>query len=84
MALDIHGYNCMACKFNFESFYGEIGKHFIEVHHIIPLTEVGERETNPETDLIVLCANCHRMVHRRKSITLSLKELKKHIRDRQP
>lgn len=83
MTLDIHGYNCMACNFNFESFYGEIGKNFIEVHHIIPLTEVGERETNPEIDLIVLCANCHRMVHRQKRITLSLKELKNHIRDRQ-
>lgn len=81
MALEIHGHDCMACKFNFESFYGEIGKNFIEVHHVIPLSEVGKRETNPETDLVVLCANCHRMVHRRKGICLSLDELKIHIKN---
>ena len=80
-AIRIHGYSCMSCSFNFEEFYGEIGKGFIEVHHIVPLSKAGKRETNPETDLIVLCANCHRMVHRQKRICLSLTELKNHIQD---
>ena len=80
MALDIHGYSCMACSFNFEQVYGTIGKGFIEVHHSVPLSQAGERKTNPETDLIVLCANCHQMVHRQEGICLSLDELKKHIR----
>lgn len=35
-----------------------------------------ETETNPETDLAVLCANCHRMVHRKKDVTLAIQELK--------
>ena len=78
-ALQLHGYDCMACGFNFERFYGYIGKHFIEVHHVIPLTKGGKRKTNPSTDLIVLCANCHRMVHRRKGICLSLEEIRNHI-----
>ena len=78
-ALDIHGYDCMACGFNFEEYYGEIGKGFIEVHHVVPLANAGKTETNPETDLVVLCANCHRMVHRRKGVCLSIQEIRKYI-----
>ena len=79
-ALKIHGYDCMACGFNYEQCYGEIGKDFIEVHHVVPLASSGETDTNPKTDLVVLCANCHRMVHRRKDICLSIQELKNYIR----
>ena len=79
-ALAIHGYNCMACGFNYEEYYGEIGKGFIEVHHVEPLASVGETETNPRTDLVVLCANCHRMVHRRKDVCLTIKKIKEYIR----
>lgn len=77
-AIRIHGCSCQACGFNYRTVYGEWGDGFIEVHHLIPLggIEKKERETNPETDLVVLCANCHRMVHRRRGITLSLEELK--------
>lgn len=78
-ALAIHGLDCMACGFNFGEFYGEIGREFIEVHHVVPLSRAGERETDPKTDLIVLCANCHRVVHRRSSVCLTLDELKSHI-----
>ncbi|WP_179218184.1 HNH endonuclease [Dokdonia pacifica] len=81
-AVKIHGLECVVCGFNFEAFYGDWGKGFIEVHHIQPLSENKgqEIETNPKTDLTVLCANCHRMVHRKKKITLSIEELKKKIR----
>ena len=79
-ALAIHGYDCMACGFNYEDYYGEIDKDFIEVHHVVPLARVGETETNPETDLVVLCANCHRMVHRRKGVCLSIEEIREYIR----
>lgn len=79
-ALAIHGYDCMACGFNFEEHYGEIGKNFIEVHHVVSLAKAGKTETNPETDLVVLCANCHRMVHRRREICLSMQEIREHIR----
>ncbi|MHB1107209.1 MAG: HNH endonuclease [Lutibacter sp.] len=81
-AIEIHGLECSACGFNFENFYGDWGKGFIEVHHIQPLSENKgeETQTNPNTDLKVLCANCHRMVHRKKDITLSIKELKEKIK----
>src|SRR5699024_3020730 len=65
LAIKKHGVNCYACGFNFEEVYGERGKDFIEIHHIKPLSTLEkEVEIDPGTDLIPLCANCHRMVHR--------------------
>jgi hypothetical protein len=76
-AFNIHGYDCMVCGFNFEEKYGIWGKDWAEVHHLKPIAERKDRKTitNPKTDLVVLCANCHRMIHRKKDIALSLTEL---------
>lgn len=77
LAIKAHGYKCMACGFDFEEKYGELGKEFIEVHHVVPLSSRTEVvNVNPETDLICLCANCHRMVHRKKNYVPDLEELK--------
>ena len=35
-----------------------------------------EIEINPETDLVPVCSNCHRMIHRKKNEILSIEELK--------
>lgn len=76
-AIEIHGLNCYACGFNFEEVYGERGKDFIEIHHVKPLSTLEEAVViDPETDLVPLCANCHRMVHRRKDKVLTIEELK--------
>ena len=53
---------CQACKFDFEAKYGPLGKGFIEAHHVKPLKE-GTRHSRPD-ELMMLCPNCHRMVHR--------------------
>ncbi|MBN8583403.1 MAG: HNH endonuclease [Anaerolineae bacterium] len=76
-AVEIHGTTCMACGFNFEKSYLERGKDFIEVHHTKPVSELGEStKVDPGEDLIVLCSNCHRMVHRKKDNVLFLEELR--------
>lgn len=77
-ALKIHGYDCAVCGFNFEKQYGDWGKSWAEVHHLVPISESKKekRHTNPSKDLVVLCANCHRMIHRKKGIALTLLELK--------
>lgn len=79
-AIEIHGLNCMACGFNFKNAYGDWGAGFIHVHHTKPVAISGPREVNPVTDMVVLCPNCHSMVHRRKNKTLSLEELKSMLR----
>lgn len=54
---------CEVCRFDFEQFYGDRGRGFIECHHVIPLHTAGPRQ-NRLQDLALLCANCHRMIHR--------------------
>ena len=71
------GVICMGCGFDFKRIYGERGKDYIEAHHLIPLYELPEGKPvtmDPAKDFAVLCANCHRIVHRRKPM-LSLTEL---------
>lgn len=72
------GYTCIACGFDFLRTYGELGRDFIEAHHLTPLhqyTESGAVALNASRDFVVLCANCHRMVHRDRTKTLSIAEL---------
>lgn len=62
--LRLRGYDCAACGINLGDIYGELGEGFIHVHHILPLHQSKKRETNPSTDLIPLCPNCHCIIHR--------------------
>lgn len=76
-AINIHGTSCQVCGFNFEKVYGELGKDFIEVHHLIPLNfSEDEVSTNPETDLACVCSNCHKMFHRKRNEILNLNDLR--------
>jgi predicted HNH restriction endonuclease len=64
----------MACDFDFEEVYGERGKGYIEVHHVVPISKLdGTFQVDPEKHVVVLCANCHRMVHWDKDNVLSLR-----------
>ena len=76
-AIHLHGTTCMVCGFNFEEVYGEIGKNYIEVHHVNPLSTLDESTIiHPETDLVCVCSNCHRMLHRNRDRVLTIEELK--------
>ncbi|WP_105994031.1 EVE domain-containing protein [Staphylococcus simulans] len=79
-AIEIHGMTCKVCGFNFEEYYGELGKGFIEVHHTKPMYITRkEVSVDPQTDLVPLCPNCHRMIHRKKDRPLEIDELKQLI-----
>jgi predicted HNH restriction endonuclease len=55
---------CCACGFDFRKGYGDLGERYIECHHIRPVSEMRAGEKTKLSDLVPLCANCHRMVHR--------------------
>lgn len=67
--------------FDFEKTYGEHGMGFIHVHHLRPLSSLGEGYlVDPETDMVPLCPNCHAMVHRgNEAMPLSLEALRRLI-----
>jgi 5-methylcytosine-specific restriction protein A len=65
---------CQVCGFDYEATYGERGKDYVECHHVVPLHTVEERH-NSIADLALICASCHRMIHRR-SPWLTIEELR--------
>ena len=77
--IEILGDSCKACGLNFRDVYGEIGDGYIHVHHLTPVSEIGENyKVDPSRDLVPLCPNCHAMVHR-KNPPMTIPELKKHL-----
>lgn len=82
-AIDRHGLNCAACELNFTSKYGGLGEGYIEIHHLNPLAERNDgirgTLTTSIDDVVPVCANCHRMIHRRHP-ALSIGELQSLLR----
>lgn len=67
---------CEVCGFDFEKIYGYRGKDFIEGHHKVPLSELNQSgDVTTVDDIALLCANCHRILHRFKP-WLEVNELK--------
>ena len=67
---------CEICEFDFYEKYGEHGKGFMECHHIYPVSKMEKGAKTKIDDLALVCANCHRMIHRSKNKWLSLDEIK--------
>jgi 5-methylcytosine-specific restriction protein A len=68
LAKRAHAYGCQGCGLDFSVIYGPAGKDYIEAHHLTPLSELPEDvpvSLDPKRDFTVLCANCHRMIHRK-------------------
>lgn len=61
---------CEVCRFSFEEKYGEIGKGFIEVHHLKPISDYEENELTSIDNLKLVCSNCHRMIHKGDSLDM--------------
>ncbi len=57
---------CQVCGFDFEETYGPSGNGFIEVHHAVPLSDDVVRRETKLNEVVLLCSNCHRMIHRRR------------------
>ncbi len=67
---------CECCGFDFEKTYGDLGKGYIECHHIVPLNRFNDSKDTKLDDLALVCSNCHRMLHSRIS-EVSVSDLRK-------
>ncbi|MCL2056848.1 MAG: HNH endonuclease [Oscillospiraceae bacterium] len=73
--IKLYGTDCKICTFNFEKHYGIRGKGFIEIHHLVPLSEIKQDYFATPDDLLPLCSNCHSIIHRFKPF-LTVEEMK--------
>jgi predicted HNH restriction endonuclease len=75
-----YGRSCAACEFTFDAKYGEAAAGYIQVHHIIPIAQVGTKyRLNPIKDLRPVCPNCHAVIHRREP-PFSIDDVKQMLR----
>lgn len=59
-----YGTACSVCGMDFEEVYGPLAKGLIHVHHLNPLSEIGEEyEVDPIADMRPVCPNCHAVIH---------------------
>lgn len=72
---------CEVCGFDFFKTYGDLGNGYIEAHHIKPLSKLEKEEIVTENDFNLVCANCHRMLHR-KGENITAEDLKKLFRSK--
>ena len=64
--IDFYGPICVVCELELENRYGDLGKGYIHVHHLVPVSKWGKKyAVDPIKDLRPICPNCHAMVHRR-------------------
>jgi predicted HNH restriction endonuclease len=68
---------CQVCGFDYSIAYGSLGNDFAEAHHIVPLSSNKKLRSTTINDLITVCANCHRMLHRMAGETQDINSLKK-------
>ena len=81
------GFRCQVCNLDFEERYGELGRGFMHVHHIVPLHEVAgipSYRVNPIKDLRPVCPNCHAMLHRPEDRVLTVEELRELLLPERP
>lgn len=72
---------CEVCNFDFFETYGEAGKEFCEVHHLMPLNQCNDVVETRLSDLAIVCSNCHRILHRSKPM-LTLENLRELLKNR--
>ena len=65
ICISVHGTRCKVCSLDFGELYGEIGRGFIHVHHVVPVSQMNpDYKINPVSELVPVCPNCHSMLHR--------------------
>ena len=74
--------HCEICNWDFEDHYPiQLAKDYIEVHHTIPLAKLEPNTPTELKDLMLVCSNCHRMIHRTKDAEKNLELIKTHFKE---
>jgi hypothetical protein len=71
--------DCAACGTNFLQLAGGLGLRCLVVHHTKQLKDRDQPEETKLSDLAVVCANCHMMIHANPDRALSVAELRRRL-----
>lgn len=75
------GFRCRVCKRTCGRLYGEeLGEACVEAHHLKPLGQQGNKVHTELKDLITVCANCHRALHRMDGEPVDVMKLRAIVR----
>jgi 5-methylcytosine-specific restriction endonuclease McrA len=75
-------YKCQVCGFRFEEAFGRLGSEFAEAHHLVPLHALRENTLTQLGDLVTVCSNCHRMLHRMDGNRADLGRLRRIVKSK--
>jgi len=78
-AIQRSGGRCESCGINFFNKASGLGKHCLVVHHKKQLKDTDQPRETKLSELAVVCANCHMMIHSNRTKALSIKQLKKKL-----
>ena len=69
--INVKGYRCEACDWSIDEDEREVWGSSFELHHLAPVHELQENVTRVVRieDFAVLCATCHRAIHRTKFVS---------------
>ena len=71
---------CAACGRDYAKVLNGDGKRVLEVHHRRQLSNHSSPKLTQVTDIAVVCANCHRLLHIKPGKTLEVEELKRRLK----
>jgi len=72
---------CRVCEMTFTEMYGKaLGGRFAEAHHKNPLGTLDNKVKTQLHELVTVCANCHRMLHRMDGKAGDIAKLKAIVR----
>ncbi|TIL38589.1 HNH endonuclease [Mesorhizobium sp.] len=75
------GFSCDICDQSFDYLPHLLREAAFEIHHIVPIAEIGERHARL-ADMALVCACCHRLIHRliaQRGVWLSISDARAHI-----
>ena len=77
---------CSVCSFDFYEVYGERGRGYIEIHHKKPIVQYEDQDLTKFIEqalqnVVPVCSNCHRMIHRDKNAPIPIEELRQLVQN---
>jgi hypothetical protein len=76
-----HGTACAVCNVDLALRYGALAEGFLEAHEVHRQVERGVSiEFDPARDLVPVCPTCHALLHRGRTLPLSVEDLRRSMR----